>query len=344
MAGIHKNVSSFTNSIARINPVRTQRPATLNPWAKNATIQDKNGSVWISMKPRKILDQFTKGAGQIATQELADEFIFLAPLSLQENLIHQWEAYESVASRLAQKIRSAVKLGSEAGALVNTFGSAADLESAATGIFSKAGANEGNAIENFVRKSYGKLQGSRIPKIKVDTPLYYSNSERRELTLEFQLFHERIPGKAPEEILIEPIQRLMKYSSPELKGDIDIEFPYIFEVRTLPFPFIKYTTCALRGVQPTWNSPYINGVPMSCNLTLTFIDMSPLYRSTIERGSIIRIISKETADSRSATNTLATATGSVRDYATNTINKAKNFVGLGKSQPDVVKVPADKKY
>ena len=103
---------------------------------------------------------------------------------------------------------------------------------------------------------------------------------------------------------MKPIQKLMKYSSPELKpgSDINIEFPYMWEIETLPSSFIKYKTCALIGVQPTWNAPYIgeNGVPSSVNLQLTFLDMSPLYRETIESGTVINIITREEADARRA--------------------------------------------
>jgi len=73
-----------------------QRPEGLTPWAKGAGTEQQ-GAVWISMKPRKILDQFSKGAGEIASEKLNEEFKFLAPLNLNEHIVHHWEAYESVA-------------------------------------------------------------------------------------------------------------------------------------------------------------------------------------------------------------------------------------------------------
>jgi len=281
--------------------IQIQRPSGLNPWAKYSQIKDKNGSVWISMKPKKILDQFSKGVGDIATDDLPEEFIFLAPLSLNENIVHHWEAYESVASRIAQKVRSAVKLGAEGAALYQTGKQMINSEKIKR-LFEARSADVGVSVENFVKEAWGNVHGSRIPKIKVDTPLYYTNSDRRQLVLEFQLFHENIKAR-PEEVLVEPIQRMMKYSSPNLKsrGGVSIDFPYMWEVKTFPYEFIKYTTCALIGVQPTWNAPYVKGgVPSSVNLQLTFQDMSPLYRDTIEHGSVIRVIDASEAASRNA--------------------------------------------
>lgn len=144
------------------------------------------------------------------------------------------------------------------------------------------------------------VPGSRIPNVKVDTPLYYSNSDRRQIVFEFVLFHENLGGGDPRDVLIKPIQELMKYSSPDLLSDINIEFPFMWSVNTLPVKFINYPTCVLTAVQPTWNSPYINHVPASVNLQLTFTDMSPLYAGTIEQGTVINIITKEQSDAKKA--------------------------------------------
>lgn len=283
------------------NAIRYQRPQSLNPWA-NRPESGKNGSVWVSMKPKRILDQFSKGAGTISTQDLDIEFMFLAPLNLNENIVHHWEAYESMASRLAQKIRSAVKLGSEVVGMTNVFGNVADAADAVKNVFNKKGADEGVAIEQFVNKAYKVAPNSRIPPIKIDTPMYYTNSDRRQIVFEFVLFQENIKGTNKEDVLINPIKELMKYSSPDLQSDINIEFPFMWEIKTFPNEFIKYTTCALIGVQPTWNSPYINHIPSSVNLQLTFMDLSPLYAGTIEEGSIINIINGNNSRAMKAQN------------------------------------------
>ncbi len=299
--------------------VSYQRPLGITPWANKAGVEG-SGSVWISMKPTKIVDQFSKGAGTFSTIDLKTEFLFLAPLSLNENIVHHWESYESVASRLAQKVRSAVKLGSEGTALLGA-GKNANPSDFFKDVFTRTGAGEGQTIEKYASKAYNAVPGSRIPKIKVDTPLYYSNSDRRTIVFEFQLFNENISGTKSEDVLITPIKELMRYSSPDLKGELNIEFPYMWEIKTLPNEFIKYTTTALVGVQPTWNAPYINGVPSSCNLQLTFQDLSPLYAATIEKGSIINVITP------SESNQIQTANQITR----------KNTAAANRAQQDVIK-------
>lgn len=291
--------TTYRSKTNKSGQILIQRPIKLGPWAAR-TEAGNNGSVWISMKPRKILDQFSKGAGTIAAERVNTEFKFLAPLNLNENIVHHWEAYESVASRLAQKVRSAVKLGSEVRGLANAFGSNANLADTVRNTFANASVDEGQAVERYINKIYNAVPGTRIPPIKVDTPLYYANSDRRQIVFEFQLFYESVNGYNPEDILVNPIKELMKYSSPDLISDINIEFPYMWSIKTVPEEFINYTTCALVGVQPTWNSPYINGYPSSVNLQLTFMDLSPLYAGTIEKGSIIRVISKEESQAKNA--------------------------------------------
>jgi len=262
-------------------------PLGISPWGRRE--ESGNGGVWISMKPKKIIDQYTKGAGTISLEDPNVEYLFLAPLELNETLTHHWEAYESVASRLAQKARSLLKLKSEGTAFLNIDKNFLTEDAAAKDL---AGSSEASTTENWLRKINMAVPGARIPKTKIDTPLYYSNSERRSLQFEFVLFNEmKKNDKNPEKHLIEPIQDIMKYSSPDLvnQGGIDINFPYMWEVKSYPQAFLKYTTCALTSVQPTWQSPYINGYPIACRLTLVFTDMSPLYKGAIENGSVVNV-------------------------------------------------------
>lgn len=293
MAGtnVRKNIESR-------GKVTYQRPIAMSPWSHMPGVAlpfntpYQSGSVWISMKPKKITDQYSKGAGTISTIDLNTEFLFLAPLNLNENIVHHWEAYESVASRLAQKARSAVKLGAEGSALLKVGKNNLNSD-AFKDLFERKGVNEGASIEEYATKVYNAAPSSRIPNIKVDTPLYYTNSDRRQIVFEFVLFNEGIIGMNPMDVLVNPIKELMKFSSPDLKSNIQIEFPYMWEIKTIPLEFIKYTTCALVAVQPTWNSPYINFLPSSCNLQLTFTDLSPLYAGTIEEGSVVNVISSK---------------------------------------------------
>ncbi len=147
---------------SRSDGITYQRPLSLSPWAMNAGVEKvANSTVWVIMTPSRITDQFSKGAGTIASVPLNTEFKFLAPLSLNENIVHHWEQYESVASRVAQKVRSAVKLGAEGAALAGLFDKKANIADTLKDTFSNQGGNVGTAIENAVVNTYRAIGGSR---------------------------------------------------------------------------------------------------------------------------------------------------------------------------------------
>jgi hypothetical protein len=283
------------NRISSQGTVLKRNPSKTHPWARKAGTKT-NKFVWLHLKASKILNQQSKGVGEIKVSTPIVEFAFLAPLAITEGTMHNWGEYESVASRLAQKVRSAAKIGGEYRALVGAFENGAGKNQGAVNLEASAkktllqnkSKNAGTIMSEWVEKIHNKSVSYSIPKFKVDTPLYYESSDRRNLTFEVMLIAERDPKRD----LIDTVQDIMKFACPTLKGrgGIRIEFPYVFDVRTQPQEWIKYPTLALTACQPTWNAPYIDGYPSSCNLQLTFKDMSPLYRGTIESGSIVRVI------------------------------------------------------
>lgn len=284
------------NEIKSQGTVLKRNPSLTNPWARKAGTKS-NKFVWLHLKASKILNQQSKGVGEIKVSTPIVEFAFLAPLNITEGTMHNWGEYESMASRLAQKVRSAAKIGAEYRALVGAFENApgsgkntgsVNLEASAKNMLQNKSKNAGTIMTDWIGKIHKHTKSYSIPKFKVDTPLYYESSDRRNLTFEVMLIAERNPKKD----LIDTVQDIMKFSCPTLKGrgGIRIEFPYVFDVRTQPQEWLKYPTLALTACQPTWNSPYIDGYPSSCNLQLTFKDMSPLYSGTIESGSIVRVI------------------------------------------------------
>jgi len=277
------DISSHTSAIKRI-------PSRKHPWARNVE-SENNKFVWIHINARPILDQLSKGIGRIKVKTGAPEvqYAFLAPLAITEQAVHNWSEYESIGSRLAQKIRTAAKIGAEFRGLVQSFEDKANAEDNVKSLLKNNAANKALDLKKAVQGVYNKLSPHSIPRVKVDTPLYYESSNRRAFTFEVMLVAE----KNPRFDVVEPVKDLMKYSSPALLGGgIDIDFPYMFEVYTRPKEFIRYSTLALTAVQPTYNAPYINGYPSYCQLQLTFLDMSPLYRSAIESGSVINVIGR----------------------------------------------------
>jgi hypothetical protein len=294
MSTTHKNNAPGITKIYQL-------PEGITPWAK----QWNGGNVWFSMKPKRIIDQYSKGGNApIKVSDPQVEFLFLAPLSIGEHIIHHWEAYESVASRLAQKARSLIKFSNEINAGKTAIGQKLleyeqqllAPEAKENSVSSPTKKKKPINTSNLVSDAFHQVPGHSIDRKKIDTPLYYTNSDRRQLILEFNLFAEMKRPEVdsrPEKHLLEPIQEMMKYSSPGFKDGLNIDFPYMWEVKTEPYPFINYKTCVLQGVQPTWNSPYVRGLPISCNLQLTFQDLSPLYASTIEKGTIINVIDND---------------------------------------------------
>jgi len=259
-----------------------RRPYKLLPYGSP---EWQNNATWFQIKARKISNQNTSGrGGTLAAGEEGATFIFLAPKSFAEDIGHTWEEYESMASRLANKVRDAAKLGADISALTN---SNIDVATIAT---SFSATNAATAASDLARTAYNSVAGSNIPKVKIDTPLYYSGSTRRQLTVDVELIAES--RKTLKNDVLDIVQDLMRYSSPGMssRSAVDIEFPYYFEVKLLPTEGIKYTTAALIAVQPTYGEPWINGYPTHCKLQLTFKDISPLFRKTITHGSIIRVI------------------------------------------------------
>lgn len=236
-------------------------------------------ALWVHIRPIKLEGQHTAGrGGSITVGGSGPTFKFLAPLDLQEDITHTWEAYESVQSRLAEKVRSVAKTVGEIEAIGKSFNwnNAKSLASS-------------TGINDFMGKTIAGLKGSSVPKMKVDTPLVYTSSNRRKWTFTFNLIAEGINKNKPSIDIVDVVQDLMKYSSPESVGSISINLPYIFDLSTSPNSFIKSSYNALTAVQPTYKGPYINGYPSMCELQLSFTDLSPLFRKTIETGSLITV-------------------------------------------------------
>ena len=238
--------------------------------------------MWFRIRPRKLEYQTTAGRGgsMKINKEVLPTFMFLAPDTVLETANHSWNAYESVQSRLAGKIRSVAKLGEEVNALKNSF-NLSNVSDVAKSLTSGSG-------EKVLKTIYNAIPGSTVAnKIKIDTPLVYETSERREWVLLFNIIAE----KNPKTDVVDVVQDIMKYSSPEvLQGDVDIDLPYVFNISTFPNSYINAPYTALTSVQPTWKGPYSNGYPTACEVTLTFKDLSPLFRKTIETGSVINVI------------------------------------------------------
>lgn len=226
------------------------------------------GSLWIRMDAWTLTQQAAWGRGPIVAEYAGDSFTFLAPKEFIESTAHEWADYESLMGRLAQKAGELEKEGRTTG---QTFLAGA---AAAKEIFTTMDVTS-EAMKAAVAKAGGEIT---VFNQRYDAPLYYKGSSRRKFDLIFYLVEEG----DPEEDVVEPVRRLQSLSSPKKQGMLyGIEPPRIFEIQSEPdndFLYIEYA--ALKSVQPTWRGPYIGGWPSSCELQLSFEDMTPLFEDS----------------------------------------------------------------
>jgi len=252
-----------------------------------------NNLVWVIIQPHKITSQSVAARRGTAMETIptGHQFKLLAPPSMMYTIGHTWGDYESMATRMLSKLSDIAKLKAEVGGLK---GGIPDLTDISGGLGNLATGNIKEAAEkaeNSLRQLQRNISGVNVARAKVDFPLVYQNSDRRQITLEFKL----VATSDSKSDVYDIVHSLELYSCPDYTGS-DVEFspPYIFDIRTTPGSIINIKRAALTSVQPTWEYPYDSqGYPMSCTLTLSFTDMSPLYRITIEEGGFPRITVKE---------------------------------------------------
>lgn len=202
--------------------------------------------LWISITPMELsytgIESLKEDKSQIGIEggSEEDEMMFLAPMSLQDSIQHNWEPMENILSRFQDKFAALQK-----------------------------------------EASFSTDQH------KVDTALLYQDSDRRNIQFTVYLAAHSNPQ---EEVMV-PINLLRMYSSPNLAGKevhkTKVGNPYIFKLHTKTgegkkVPLLNIEKAALLAVAPTFQGPYIGGMPSYCELTLSFKDMQPLSRKSFD--------------------------------------------------------------
>lgn len=240
--------------------------------------------VWLIFTPFEVLYQSVadQRGSAMRVKRVGEQIKLLAPETINYSLGHSWGEYESISTRLLGKLGEFAKLKSEGEALHGSL----------SNIAQKLGTGAAEAIRGNIKKTAesvltaGKtlhrgLAGARVVNVKVDMPLVFQGSERRSFALEFNL----VAIEDAKTEVYDIVKNIELYSAAQSKDNLNIDPPYVFNIRTEPGDIINVDKAALEFVQPTWNAPYDkNGYPRSCSLTLTFKDMSPLYRRTLEQG------------------------------------------------------------
>jgi len=223
--------------------------------------------VWVHINSKELKYQTAfmgdNSGGLVIGEVDGDEFIFLAPEQIMETVNNSWEPWETISSRLAGKGVEFNQVANEATAIAKAF--------------------ESSWKDNLVG-GYKNLSSVSKAKYKVDTPLVYENTDRREWTMDFQLAADSVENSVE---MMMAVQTLRDLSLPLRSGDLNlgIELPYVFDIKTkdsdgslVKLFDIDTSLCALTSFQPTYMSPYCEiGYPMRVTLTLTFRELSPRY-------------------------------------------------------------------
>jgi len=234
-------------------------------------------ALWLVFTAKELKSTTTAGrGGALNIGKTGTTFKFLAPEIIIESHNHDWQPYESVQSKLLQKVMAWKKAGGEIKDIYNS------IEQKVKAL----GDNmpTGQQMQNILQGGFG----TATPKFKVDTPLAYTNSQRRQWQFTFQLADAR--GGIE---VMNAVKDLMVYAAPKSEGVLDIQFPWLFTIASEPSGLIDCSYAAMTSIQPSWMTPYIKGRPTRCELTLSFTDMSPLFETTIQRGGIINVITPE---------------------------------------------------
>lgn len=241
--------------------------------------------VWVIMTPMKLASQ-SVGAERGTSMEverIGEEIKIIAPEQIMYSMNHAWGEYESMSTRLLGKMGDAAKVVSESKNM--TKGSVRDISSTigkgVSEITRGNVAETGRQVYSGGMRLQNALGRAKVANVKIDTPLVYENSERRQVTFEFNLV-------AIENAKIEVydiVKTLEYYAAPTSIDNLRVNPPYIFSIRTEPGNIVWMSKSVLESIQPTWKAPYNKeGLAQSCQLTLTFKDMKPLYKGTLDEG------------------------------------------------------------
>jgi hypothetical protein len=58
---------------------------------------------------------------------------------------------------------------------------------------------------------------------------------------------------------------------------VGIAIPNVFKITTEPFNWLGIEYAACKNIQSTFKGPYMDGMPTSCELTLTFESLKPMF-------------------------------------------------------------------
>lgn len=292
---ISENVSKAVSGIQQVvsdQNAQDSRGSQNAPWTggsskfKNPSCFDNGNFLWAFLtaypnNQKTSIAQLQTINPPADTSKVLATFQFLMGDDLNLNMNHIWDKASDFVSKGAQKLvegantaQGLIKAGSSIENMIDTFQNGqANIDTAIKALKSASSQNHG--------------------KYKMDEAQLYSNSEPQSTTLSFVLGvgKSESSGKSYAEKLyseiVLPVNSLLWCSSALSKNTFGIEYPAIFDVKiaasgSKPLLHIKYAY--LSSVQPTYNAPWVDGQPTTCNLSLTFTSLMPTYKQTFEYG------------------------------------------------------------
>ncbi len=178
------------------------------------------------------------------------ELKFLIVDGWDENITHIWEKFDSITSNILKNVISVGKNISEL-------------------------------------NGYRPGRNSSAYAAKVDEALVYQDSPRRSFTFKLNLAAK---NDAYEEVYM-PVKKLQWYSCAGIDGDsmVSVNWPHLFNVSVREWDgglmLLEMSLAALQNCDVTWKMPYIKTsrlAPCVADLSLTFIELAPLYKQTLE--------------------------------------------------------------
>lgn len=211
----------------------------------------------------------------------------LVSSDITETINHSWGKYESMAGKLQELVdKTAAAVSSGASIVSGAFTGKQQSSPVQTqmGSLGQAG-NSMNSMLTVAAEQSG-LTSEQVKHTKLDASVVYQDSTNRQFTIEIEL----VAFADPKKEVYDPIRALMEYSCASANGVFGVEFPAVFSLHSSSNGkggVFSIDLAALQSVQPTWKFPWKDGYPMAASVTLTFMEIPPLYRQTMRGQSIV---------------------------------------------------------
>ena len=185
----------------------------------------------------------TKPTGDIMHFAIIDQW--------EETLSHVWEKFDSITSSI---LKSVITVGKQVSELTG-------------------------AIPGRNSSAYAA---------KVDEALVYQDSPRRSMTFKLNLAAK----SDPYDEVYEPVKKLQWYSCARMGGGlVSIEWPHLFHIKVGEYggqELMEMKLAAMQNCDVVWKMPFVGQnkgglLPCVAELTLTFIELAPLYKQTLEQ-------------------------------------------------------------